>query len=81
MPDNCYLMGNWQTEMYFKNAEDTIRSDFSFKLPIVGRNRELAGQINGSLAVSLHVRRGDIATNPTSLAFHGLSCCRFSGLH
>ncbi len=72
VPDDCYLMGNWQTEMYFKHVEDSIRSDFSFKSPLDGRNKELADQINSSVAISLHVRRGDIAANPASLAFHGL---------
>jgi len=72
MPDMSYLMGNWQSEKYFKHAEDTIRSDFSFKFPPAGRNAELAEQISNSVAVSLHVRRGDIAANPASLAVHGL---------
>ena len=72
VPDHCYLMGNWQTEMYFKKHEETIRSDLSFKRPLVDKNRTVADQIGDSVAVSLHVRRGDIAANPASLAFHGL---------
>lgn len=72
VPDNCYLMGNWQTEMYFKSVEDTIRSDFEFKSSLTGENKTVADQINSSVAVSLHVRRGDMAANPASLAFHGL---------
>lgn len=72
VPDNCYLMGNWQTENYFEKAEEIIRADFSFRLPAYGRNAELAETISNSTAVSLHVRRGDIAANPSSLAFHGL---------
>lgn len=72
VPDCCYLMGNWQTEMYFKPVEDIIRSDFEFEPPLTGENKEVADQIKGSIAVSLHVRRGDIAVNPASLAFHGL---------
>ncbi len=72
MPDMSYLMGNWQSEKYFKYIEDTIRTDFSFKFPPTGRNAELAEQICNSVAVSLHVRRGDIAANPASLAIHGL---------
>lgn len=72
VPDQCYLMGNWQTEKYFEKVKDTIRSDFSFKQPPVGRNAELVKEIRNNSAVSLHVRRGDIATNPSSLAFHGL---------
>lgn len=72
VPDTCYLMGNWQTEKYFEKFEDIIRADFSFRSPPVRRNAELAGQIRNSVAVSLHIRRGDIAANPASLAFHGL---------
>jgi hypothetical protein len=72
VPEDCYLMGNWQTEHYFEKYKKTICADFSFKLPPVGRNAELAEDIRNSMAVSLHVRRGDIAANPASLAFHGL---------
>ena len=72
MPDMSYLMGNWQSEKNFKHAEDTIRSDFSFKTPLTGRNAEVTALIKNSLAVSLHVRRGDIAANPTAFAVHGL---------
>ncbi len=72
VPNDCYLMGNWQTEHYFKDYQEIIRADFSFRLPPTGRNAALAGQISGDVAVSLHVRRGDYVANPSSLAFHGL---------
>ena len=72
MPDTCYLMGNWQSERYFAQVADTIRADFSFKALPSGRNAELADLIGKTTAVSLHVRRGDIASNPASLAVHGL---------
>lgn len=72
MPDTCYLMGNWQSERYFAQVADTIRADFSFKVLPSGRNAELAELIGKTTAVSLHVRRGDIASNPASLAVHGL---------
>jgi hypothetical protein len=72
VPDNVYLMGNWQTEKYFNEIQDDIRSDFSFKRPCLGFNAEISDLIGNSVSVSLHVRRGDIATNPASLAFHGL---------
>jgi len=71
-PDTSYLKGYWQTEKYFDKIQDVIRDDFSFKQSAVGRNAEFSKLISGSVAVSLHVRRGDIATNATSLAFHGL---------
>lgn len=57
--DNSYLKGNFQSELYFKTYENIIRSDFTFKNPLVGLNKELAAQINTSNAVALHIRRGD----------------------
>ncbi|MES2369170.1 MAG: alpha-1,2-fucosyltransferase [Pseudomonadota bacterium] len=72
VPDDCYLMGNWQSERYFEHVADTIRADFSFKSAPRGLNAELAAQLENSNAISLHVRRGDIAANPASLAVHGL---------
>lgn len=72
VPNDCYLMGNWQTEHYFDKVREIVRADFLFKLPAVGRNAELAGKINNSTAVSLHVRRGDYVVNPATQAFHGL---------
>lgn len=72
VPTDCYLVGYWQSEKYFKSIADTLRQDFSFKVPLWGRNAELAGEINRSNAVSLHVRRGDYMSNPKTLATHGL---------
>ena len=72
VPNNCYLMGNWQTEHYFKSFLEVIREDFSFRLLPAGLNAELAEQISNVVAVSLHVRRGDYVADPSSLAFHGL---------
>jgi hypothetical protein len=72
MPDACYLMGNWQSERYFAHISNTVRADFSFRDLLAGKNNELAEFIGKVNAVSLHVRRGDIASNPASLAVHGL---------
>jgi hypothetical protein len=72
MPNDCYLMGNWQTEHYFNDCQEVIRADFSFRLPSTSINAALKEQINNVMAISLHVRRGDYLANPSSLAFHGL---------
>ena len=31
LKDNVYLEGYWQSERYFKDIEDIIRKDFTFK--------------------------------------------------
>lgn len=69
---NSYLDGYWQSEKYFIDAENQIRKDFAFKLPMQSENIELAKKISQVEAVSLHVRRGDYASNPQNVTTHGL---------
>lgn len=69
---NCYLVGYWQSEKYFSAVAPVIRADFTFRNPLAERNAELAEQIGSVTAVSLHVRRGDYAHHPKTLAMHGL---------
>jgi hypothetical protein len=72
IPQDCYLMGYWQSEKYFAEAAEQIRAEFTFRLAMTQRNAELSKQISQVSAVSLHVRRGDYANNPQTLATHGL---------
>ena len=62
-----YLMGYWQSEKYFKDFEQNIRSDFNFKATLDGENLETSDRMQGCNSVSLHVRRGDYVTHaPTA---------------
>jgi hypothetical protein len=70
-PDNSWLNGFWQSEKYFKDSENTIRTDFEFKSTVQGLNKTLAEKIKSCESVSIHVRRGDY-TKPEVLAFHGM---------
>ncbi|WP_126455392.1 alpha-1,2-fucosyltransferase [Sulfuriflexus mobilis] len=72
VPRDCYLLGYWQSERYFRAATADIRADFSFKSPLVNRNAETAAQIDQVNAISLHMRRGDYVNNPKTSATHGL---------
>lgn len=58
-----YLTGYWQSEKYFTDYEDVIRSDFSFKRPLDSENRKISSHIQSYNSVSLHVRRGDYVTH------------------
>jgi hypothetical protein len=71
-PPDCYLRGYWQSEKYFHEAAVVIRTDFTFKNPLIKENAELAEQICRVNAVSLHVRRGDYVKNPKTAATHGV---------
>jgi len=72
VPNDCYIVGYWQSARYFGCIEKAIRRAFSFKQPLAGKGAEVAGRIAGSNAVSLHIRRGDYAKDPKTKATHGL---------
>lgn len=72
VPPNCYLDGYWQSEKYFQDAASVIRVDFTFKTPLANRNAEIVEHIGQQNSVSLHIRRGDYATDSNTNATHGL---------
>lgn len=57
--DGTYLHGYWQSETYFEDAAQQIRSDFTFPEFSSSENAEMAARIGEGLSISLHVRRGD----------------------
>ncbi|MDD5569678.1 MAG: alpha-1,2-fucosyltransferase [Bacteroidales bacterium] len=63
-PDNVYMLGYWQSEKYFKDIEDIIRKEFTFKNPPQEKNEELSREIKGNNSVSIHIRRGDYINKP-----------------
>jgi len=63
--DETNLHGYFQTEKYFKNIENEIRKEFTFKSEIYDPSREKFNEtFSGSEVISLHVRRGDYVSNP-----------------
>lgn len=72
LKDNVYLDGYWQSDKYFNDAGDVIRSDFTFRDEPEGQNLQYAEMILNLNSVSLHVRRGDYVTSAKTGAFHGL---------
>ena len=70
--DQAYLDGFWQSEKYFAPIAKTLIEDLSLKIPLNGKSLELAQQIQDTISISLHVRRGDYVSNPTTTAYHGV---------
>jgi hypothetical protein len=68
----AYLSGYWQSERYFSDCADQIRQDFQFRKLLDPRSLEMAEEIQAGVSVSLHVRRGDYASDPKTTAVHGL---------
>jgi len=70
--DNVYLDGYWQSEKYFTDIQELIKSDFTFcKLPSAS-DTDLIQQIQSCNSISLHIRRGDYVTNLHTHDFHGV---------
>lgn len=72
VPQNCYLVGYWQSEKYFQDAEQIIRADFSFALAMSKQNAQIGEEMLQENSISLHVRRGDYVSNPKTNATHGI---------
>jgi hypothetical protein len=69
----AYLDGYWQSEKYFTEVSDLIRECFS--LDYLSNHPPLQSVIQliqSQLAVSIHVRRGDYITNPSTNSYHGI---------
>lgn len=70
--EDIYLDGFWQTEKYFKPVENEIREKFRVRTPPSLANQQILAKINDTNAVSVHLRRADYITNPSTLSFHGV---------
>tara|TARA_Y100000996_G_scaffold114356_1_gene84834 strand:- start:66 stop:860 length:795 start_codon:yes stop_codon:yes gene_type:complete len=57
-PDNSTLEGFFQTEKYFKNVEDDIRADFTFKNDYLKPCKEYIDSIE-TPPIFLHIRQAD----------------------
>ena len=53
---DLHLEGYWQSERYFQDIEDVIRSDLSIQSPTDTENLRVSEQIGSCDAIALHVR-------------------------
>lgn len=60
---NVILHGHFQNESYFKQYEDIIRKDFTFKQPLKRENLRISQLMKESNSVAIHIRRGDYITD------------------
>ena len=63
-PDHVSLQGYFQSEKYFKNIENEIREDFTFKKEVFDPCKEMVSSVDNPIA--LHVRRTDYVANNTN---------------
>ena len=60
-PNHVTLNGYFQTEKYFKNVEEEIRQDFTFRNEIAVLCKHKMSEVD--TPVGLHIRRGDFLIN------------------
>lgn len=72
LPDNVCLDGYWQSERYFVDVADIIRSEFAIRESVTEQSQSLLDRIDSSDSISIHVRRGDYVSNPAAFKIHGL---------
>lgn len=63
-PDNLDLFGYFQTEKYFKNIENIIRKEFTFKPEILEAASRYADVFKNNKVFSIHFRRTDYLNTP-----------------
>lgn len=66
------LDGYWQSPKYFEHQASLLRQEFQLKHEYTADRKIILDRIKRVTAVSVHVRRGDYVSNPTTRAFHGL---------
>ena len=69
--NNTYLAGTWQSEKYLVSVSNILRREFTLKYLLPEPVKKYVEEIDNSYSVSLHIRRGDYADNPTANNFHG----------
>ena len=62
--DGYYLEGYWQSEKYFSDIRGKILEAYRFPEFSTAKQRDYAEQMQGSLSVSVHIRRGDYLNYP-----------------
>jgi len=55
----AYLEGCWQSENYFCDVVQLLKTDFQFPKPKDQTNQAYLDQIDNSISVGVHIRRGD----------------------
>jgi hypothetical protein len=67
-----YLNGFWQSEDFFKDNADLIRTEFTLKAAPNADNLTWLEKIEGAESVCIHVRRGDYVRDPKITEAHGI---------
>jgi Glycosyl transferase family 11 len=71
-PINSYMVGFWQSEMYFADIRGHLLKELTPTAPPGPEDEAVMNHMRSGTAVSVHVRRGDYVTVQSAAAFHGV---------
>lgn len=70
---NQLFRGTWQSEEFFNDVKDQVRSSFVFKENLLSlKTRDIAVDIKATNSVSIHIRRGDYLSEQYASGFAGI---------
>ncbi|HEU5165062.1 MAG TPA: alpha-1,2-fucosyltransferase [Chitinophagaceae bacterium] len=69
---NVYLKGYFQSEKYFLPAKEIIKQEYKLKYSLTSNVNEFANRINNEQSVAVHIRRGDMRSDPLTSEYHGI---------
>lgn len=71
--EDAYCVGYWQSERYFEKVKEQLYKDFSFDWNSFPQKAlEYRKRIQGTMAVSVHVRRGDYLSEKNMGLYGGI---------
>jgi hypothetical protein len=69
---STYLDGDWQSPKYFEDIDSILRQEITIKTPLGERDHVAEQEILATPdSVSVHVRRGDLVSDPQTNQMHG----------
>ena len=69
---DVYLVGYWQNPRYFQGIRELLRDELRLKQPLRHPSIDLLEHIQSTRAISLHVRRGDYASDGHIRKIYGI---------
>ena len=67
---DLYLDGYWQSERYFPGLQTELKKEFQLKRGLSDESSRVLDEIQSSMSVAMHVRRGDYVTNAETLRIY-----------
>jgi hypothetical protein len=68
---DCYLVGSFQSEKFFRPIAHEVKEDFQIKKEILNQYSQIISEVSSVESVAVHIRRGDYVNNPKTREVHG----------